>query len=173
TSPDAAAALVIGDASEPSRITTPPPSGFAGMISTVTLPPDDVVIASAIAPRAVPPATSIHVESDVDGPRVPGATTDLVARIDGLEIARVAHRWTRASEGWRAALDVVPFGEAPFVVRLEAGMSVVDVAIDRRTAPIRVLSHDARPSWAATFTRRALESDARFDVQSRVFSSRV
>src|SRR5262249_55124016 len=103
---DAAAAIVIGDAYEPSRITTPPPSGFAGMISTVTLPPDDVVIASAIAPRAVPPATSIHVESDVDGPRVPGATTDLVARIDGLEIARVAHRWTRASERWRAALDV-------------------------------------------------------------------
>lgn len=40
----------------------------------------------------------------------------------------------------------------------------------RRT--LRVLFYDARPSWAATFLRRALEEDTRFDVVVRSMTSR-
>lgn len=37
----------------------------------------------------------------------------------------------------------------------------------------RVLAYDARPSWNATFIRRALERDGRFDVRSRVVAVRA
>jgi hypothetical protein len=165
---DASAAIVIGrsylsNSTELSR--------FGRMISTVTTAPPDVAIASVSAPRAVPPATAIHVEADVDA-RNAGGATDLVARIGGIEVARASHRWTREGERWRAGLDLPPFGDAPFVIHLDAGSASADVAVERRQAPIRVLVRDARPSWASTFTRRALEADPRFDVQSSVVSSR-
>lgn len=166
---DASAAIAIGRSFVPSN--SPELSSFGRMISTVTTAPPAVTIAGISAPRAVPPATAIHVEADVDGRNASGAT-DLIARIDGIEVARTTHRWTRASERWRAALDMTPFGDAPFVIRLDAGSSSADVAVERRQMPIRVLSHDARPSWASTFARRALEADPRFDVQSSVASSR-
>jgi hypothetical protein len=46
------------------------------------------------------------------------------------------------------------------------------VAVDERREPLRVLVYEARPSWAVAFLRRALESDARFQVAAVSFPSR-
>jgi hypothetical protein len=173
---DARAAVLIGTSYVASSLAAGPAaaSGVSRIpsISTVTLPTPDIAITNVVAPREVPPATTVRIECDVDAGHAIGQSTDLVARVGGLDLARVTHRWTRASERWRAVVDVVPFGEPPLVVSLIAGAAAADVVVDRRTSPIRVLAYDARPSWAATFTRRALESDRRFQVDSRVASSR-
>jgi len=46
----------------------------------------------------------------------------------------------------------------------------VATEVTRRT--LRVLSYEARPSWAATFVRRSLEDDPRFEVVVRSMTSR-
>ena len=50
--------------------------------------------------------------------------------------------------------------------------TAADVVVDARRAPFRVEFYDPRPSWAATFVRRALEADARFQVSTLGFTSR-
>ncbi len=51
-----------------------------------------------------------------------------------------------------------------------------EVAVDSATEVVaralRILVYDARPSWAGTFIRRALEDDPRFDVVVRAITSR-
>lgn len=50
--------------------------------------------------------------------------------------------------------------------------SHADVTTEVMRRTLRVLFYDARPSWAATFLRRALEDDPRFDVVARSMTSR-
>ena len=166
---DAAAAVVIGDR-YPDQ---PLPETL--MVSTVTLPADaisGVRIIRVDAPRDVPPATAIHLEVDVEGAGVVGSSTEVTATIAGVETGRVSHRWTANPERWRASLDAVPVGGAPYVLRIGADRSVADVVVDARRAPLEVEFFDPRPSWATTFVRRALEADARVQVSSLSFTSR-
>lgn len=166
---DAAAAIVIGD----HYPADPVPSSMPVMTVTVPQPSAGVRIVRIAAPREVLPATRIRVEVDVDALGAAGRTTELRARVGGIDSSTVSHRWTKPDERWRASLDVVPVGEAPFVVRVTAttpdgaGASIVaDMVVRRRTTPIAVEFVDARPSWASTFVRRALEVDPRFRVES-------
>ncbi len=53
----------------------------------------------------------------------------------------------------------------------EAAGAAADVLVDVREKRWAVLFFDARPSWMATFVRRAIERDARFVVSSRVVTS--
>src|SRR5262249_62293756 len=90
--------------------------------STVTIaaPFDGVRFVRVSAPRDVPPATTIRVRVDVAAHDVIGLTTELRARARGAQSGFASHRWTAADEEWHASLDVVPIGEPPFVVRVEA-----------------------------------------------------
>src|SRR5262249_29891243 len=100
-------------------------------------------------------------------------------RVRGVQGGFASHRWTATDEQWHASLDVVPIGEPPFVVRVEAATTgsaapaVADVVVQRRDDPLRVEFFDARPSWASTFVRRALESDPRFAVESMSADART
>ena len=175
-SSDVAAAVMIGRGypgarAEGAEGNAVVPDGL--VVATVTMPDDRAVrIMRVTAPRDVPAATTIHVDVDLEGRAAADQTTDVVARLGGLEVARVAHRWTSARERWRASFDVVPIGDAPFVVRIDAGVDSTDVVVGLRRKPLRVEFYDPRPSWATTFVRRALEADARFQVESLTYSSR-
>jgi hypothetical protein len=166
-SSDIAAAVVVGR----SYPADPLPGAFP--VATVTIPDAaGVRIVRVTGPREVPPATSIHLEVDVEGPAVAGQTTEVSARVGGMEVARASHRWVDDRERWRAALDAVPTGDPPYVVHVQAGAASADVVVGVRARPLRVEFYDPRPSWATTFVRRALEGDARFQVESLSFSSR-
>jgi hypothetical protein len=141
-------------------------------VATVSIAPPTVRLVHVNAPRDVPAATTMHLEVDVEGRGAVGQTVDLTARIAGLEAGRASHRWSGDRERWRATLDVVPIGDAPFVVHLEAGPSAADIVVPLRTKPLRIDMYDPRPSWASTFVRRALEADPRFQVESVSVSSR-
>jgi hypothetical protein len=177
-SSDVAAAVMIGRGypgarAEGSRAEGTEAAPATVSISTVTLPePAEPRIARVSGPREVPAATSIHIDVDVDGHATAGQTTEVSARLAGLELARVSHRWTADRERWRASLDLVPIGDPPFVIRIDAGADAADFVVGLRTQPLRVEFYDPRPSWATTFVRRALEEDARFRVESLSFSSR-
>jgi hypothetical protein len=75
----------------------------------------------------------------------------------------------------------VPVGEPPFVMRVEAQPleaertaidNAADALVDVRRAPLRVEVYEPRPSWATAFVRRALESDARFQVAGLTTTAR-
>ncbi len=165
-------------------------------IATVTIAEatSGVTIARVHTPANVPSATAIHVGIDLEARGVSGRTTDVIVRIGGLEVGRAAHHWDDVQprpdatagrdvpaasppvQRWHTALDVVPVGVAPYVLRIEAVTSdsraVADTLVDLRREPFRVQFYEPRPSWAATFVRRALESDARFQVAGISYSSR-
>jgi hypothetical protein len=168
---DAAAAIVIGD-----RYPGDPlPNSMPVMTVTIPQSRDGARIVRIAAPREVPLATQIRIEVDVDASSAAGRTTELRARLGGIDSTVVSHRWTKPDERWRASLDVVPVGQPPFVVRVAAttpggagasASSAANVVVRRRTTPIAVEFVDGRPSWATTFVRRALEADPRFQVES-------
>src|SRR5207244_10055794 len=115
---DVAAAVVIGHGYPQGRAQGTRAEGNAVpdglLVATVTMPDDrSVHIARVSAPREVPAATAIHVDVDLDARGVATPTTDVVARLGRLEMARVSHRWTADRERWRASLDVVPIGDPP------------------------------------------------------------
>jgi len=154
------------------------------------------------APSAVPAATLIHLDVELEASLAAGRTTDVTASIAGLETARVSHRWTSEHERWHASIDAVPVGDPPYTVRVrltdsakatsvkkrgiaetvpaidatriasDSDPTVADVVVDIRRTPLRVEFYDPRPSWATTFLRRALEADPRFQVATLSVTSR-
>jgi len=186
---DAAAAIVIGDrypdgldwpGGDTSAIRSSVPDGLP--IATVTIPEPvrtGVRIVRIDAPAEVPPATVIHLDVELEGRGAVGQTTGVSADVAGLEAGRASHRWTQDDERWRAGIDVVPIGEPPYVVQVRLPPSPTgfsrtsaDVVVDVRRDPFRVEFYDARPSWATTFVRRALEEDGRFQVATLSQTSR-
>jgi len=76
-----------------------------------------------------------------------------------------------------AELSFVParLGLAKLRVTARLGdgpVATADVATEVTRRTLRVLSYEARPSWAATFVRRSLEEDPRFEVVVRSMTSR-
>jgi hypothetical protein len=75
-------------------------------------------------------------------------------------------------------LAFVPISTGPALLRAVAtidGVALadsVDLATTVRDERWHVLFYDTRPSWQSTFVRRAVESDLRFDVTSRVVTSK-
>ena len=183
---DAAAAIVIGD-----RYPVEPVAD-ALLVATVTAAEPAVPgprIVHVESPREVPSATMIHLDVDLDAPSdAGGPTTDVTASIAGLEAGRATHRWAVGESRWRAGIDAVPVGDAPYTVRLNAdttgtadvppsvvsrfSRTVADIVVDIRRSPFRVEFYDPRPSWATTFLRRALEADPRFQVATLSATSR-
>ena len=164
---DAAAAIVIGDRYPAEAVAGNLP---VATVTTADVPP--VRIVSLSAPRSVPAGTAIRIEADVESSQDAPLSTGLVVSIGGLEVGRLSHEFKAAAERWIASIDVVPVGTAPWIVRAQAGESVVQTAVALRREPLAVLFYEPRPSWATTFVRRALESDRRFRVETTSFSSR-
>jgi hypothetical protein len=169
---DTAAAIVIGDRYPDEPV---PEHLLVATVSTAAAPATGVRLVQVDAPRDVPAATTIHLDVDVEAQGLAGRSTDVTVGIGGLEVGRASHLWTIDRERWRAGIDAVPVGEPPWVVRVAlaeapgatAGSRIVsDSVVDLRRSPFRVEVYEPRPSWAATFVRRALESDARFEVAS-------
>ncbi len=171
---DSAAAIVIGDRY--------PDASFADAlrIATVTLPapPASARIARVDAPPEAPAGTAIKVGVDVEGDGLGGRTTDVVVEVGGLEVGRAPHAWREARERWHATIDAIPVGGAPWRIRVsaltrDAATDVADVVVDARRQPFHVQMYEPRPSWTATFVRRAIAADARYEVASISESSRT
>ena len=153
---------------------------------TVTVAPADgeprLRIRALRAPRDVPTGTLVHLDVEVDGANVRGATSTLVVRAgnEQVEVARATHAWTAASETWRTTLDVTPLGVAPWRLRVDVSgaageRDLTDNSADAIVAAgdaLRVLVYEPRLSWAGTFVRHALERDSRFDVAAVAYPSR-
>ena len=108
-----------------------------------------------------------------------GRTATFTLRRDGVAIDRVTSAIKSDDERVGVDLGYVATTTGPAALAVEAdvpgarpGPHVVDLRVEVGSARWTVLTFDRRPSWMSTFVRRALESDPRFVVTSRVVTSR-
>jgi hypothetical protein len=151
--------------------------------------PDGLTFVVTPNPTAGPAITAVDVAADIPlgttapvGARlaVPAAqgarTLSMTLEADGVVVDSASPEVPAGSTEAAAAFAFVPVRAG--IVRLH-----VTAEVDGRTTSadavthvvertVRVLMYEARPSWAATFVRRALETDPRFDVVVRSMTSR-
>ena len=178
---DAAAAIVIGY-EYPDRA-----AAFSARTSTVTIETERRAaaawIAAVRATRAVPRGTRIQLEVTVDR-LAATAMTSVVAVSAGpvghpdVEVARASQAWTAGSRRIVLSLDAMPLDLPPWHLRVQLSdanqpstVATSDLLV-AEAAPLRVLFYEPRPSWIATFVRRAAEADDRFVVGGLEYPSR-
>lgn len=118
----------------------------------------------------------LEAEVQIGGTGDREVTLSLIA--DGVRLSQAPHRVSGADTRIRVPLTFVPSQTGLVRLRVEAALTgtdpvVADNVLDVHARAWQVLAFDGRPSYAATFVRRALESDPRFTVTTRVVTSRA
>jgi hypothetical protein len=153
-------------------------------VSTVSIaepPAPNVRIVAADDPDSVRVGWAATFSAVVEARGLAGKTSRIVLEERGAELAHLEHQWTRESERFDAALRYTPpaIGTSTLTLRvlpLERESTTSDNAVDLRLVArgerLKVLVHEPRPSWNATFVRRAIEQDSSFEVSTLVQASR-
>jgi hypothetical protein len=151
------------------------------VIEPVPAPSPNVQLAGIGAPPSAMPGEEVRVTADLEASGMAGKSSLVVLEQGGVAVARVEHRWTGSFERFRAELVYAPpapgIGRLRVVARPVAGESsdrdnAADLTMAVTARTLRILVHEPRPSWAAAFVRRALESDPVFEVASTTSLSR-
>jgi hypothetical protein len=164
--PHDAARVVIG---------APPVGGASGDIPTFLFAPSPVSVTDVGIPSRVRLTSRVPVRISL------AAAEGGTARVELLDEGRaVAHDTVALTAGGGVVRELSwapsALGIHALTVRVSAGSAPprrVTRAVLVDSTRWRVLAYDARPSWNATFVRRALERDGRFDVRSRVVATRT
>lgn len=159
-----------------------PPEGVP--VSTVSLLADaapNVRLVWIEEPRPAALRQAITTVAEFEGVGFKGRTTVFTLSDRGAVVATVEHRWTKDRERFRASLRHAPpsaglhavtVSADPLAGETTAADNAADAALLVDARPLRVLAYEPRPSWNATFVRRALEADPRLELASHVRSSR-
>ncbi len=172
TGQPAAAVVVVG---EPAAGTTLPEGVPIAIVDPSLAAAPNVRIVRVSAPDSVMPGQVATVTVDVAGLGMGSQSSTVVLEQAGVSLAALEHRWTSDRETFRAALRYAP--PLPGVIRLTARArplptetsardNAADLLLAVTSRTLRILVHEPRPSWAAAFVRRALESDPAFDVST-------
>ena len=153
-------------------------------VSTVTrtdAQSPNVRIVEAVDPPPVRMGWAATVEADIEASGLAGKMSVIVLEARGAELARISHSWTSDREHFKSSLHYTPPHEGASIVTVRAvpidgEATDADNAVDLRLAVtgrrLKILVHEPRPSWNATFVRRALEEDPTFDVSTFVQASK-
>jgi hypothetical protein len=134
-------------------------------------------IESVRAPAVAPSASKVPVDGRVRVIGARGKTIELTLRAAGIVVDRVTKTIAADDERLPIVLSFVPPTTGAMPLRVSAQVagsppSHADLVLDARDDRFSVLFFDPRPSWTSTFVRRAIERDRRFEVTSRVVTSR-
>lgn len=172
----AAATLIVGnELPAPSAITS---GALFAVVPAARSPRVEIerVAAPGIAPSGSRVAVLVSVRAV--GLRGRSIVVDLFA--GSLAVDSVTRALTQDDERVNVAVALPPSAAGLLgarVVARDAGSRALSVErhaiVDIRDQRWRVLVADPRPSWASTFVRRALEADRRFDIASRVGTSKA
>jgi hypothetical protein len=170
----ASATVLIGD-NLPANARIPTPLAFAIQPSATS---PFVSIVAIDAPDRGQLQSRIPIRVRVRVQAAEGREVAVVARHNGIRLDSVTKKIAGADVVETIALGVVASTTGRMPIEIAADVigtratHVVDTAIGVAGDPYNVLAFDRRPSWMATFVRRALEGDARFVVSSRIATSR-
>jgi hypothetical protein len=169
------ARVLVGAAMQPDPEATP-----TVPTSTVTLgdpSAPNLRIVEANDPAPVPAGWIATASATVEARGTSGTVSQIVLEHQGVELARREHAWSRSPERLEVSLPyALPVEDAsrltlrvlPADREADLGDNAVDLRSRSRARRLKVLAHEARPSWAATFVRRALERTAVFEVSTLV-----
>ena len=138
-------------------------------------------IASVHAPATAPLGVQTTLSVTVELPEIRTTNDTLIVRLESGGVLLATTRHAAVGSTVRVTLPFTPVSTGAqlleFAATLERNASeVARTHVVRQVyvyeERIRVLVTDARASWMSTFVRRALESSERFDVVSRVATSR-
>ena len=173
--PDAAAYVIAGtDLPEDWRPSTN--ARVFAVTPAATTPGLKILQFTAPAEVSLDSIASIEAEVQVDGTGEREVMMSLFA--DGVRLSQAPRRVSGTDTRIRVPLTFVPSQTGLVRLRIEAALTgrdpaVADKVLDVHARAWQVLAFDGRPSYAATFVRRALESDPRFTVTTRVVTSRA
>lgn len=172
----AAATIVAGDAVPASPIAT---SGALFAVLPAAATPR-IEIEKATAPSIAPSGSKIAIAARMRFVGMRGRTVIVDLFAGALAVDSAKRVVSNDDERMEITLTLAPSAAGLLTARLlardEANRSLAadrHLAVDVRDQRWRVLVADARPSWASTFIRRALEADRRFDIASRVGMSKT
>jgi hypothetical protein len=173
---DRAATVVIGDVLNDSVVDGTRPV-------SVVMPgspdaPHVTVWASDPAPTL--PGWATRIPAVVRARGMAGRTSTIALEHEGIEVARVEHRWTRNDELFEPVLTFVPPqpGVLGFSIAVRgsdggpAAPARADVRMLVEARRLRILAFEPRASWPAVFVRRAIEDNPVFDVSTLTIASR-
>ncbi len=146
------------------------------LIQTAAAAVPNVAVRSVAASATQHSAGSGTVRVVLSGAGMLGRRTGVRVTDSGATIGSAEHAWAGDGE---VTLDIAwwPMGNGARTLRISAVPTddevttidnAVDVGVNVTASRAPVLVFDARPSWASTFVRRALEDDRRFLVEHRV-----
>lgn len=149
--PAAGGCVVVSTGEVPHRLTA-----GAIVIGAVQIAPTP---ARVIASIDVPARVSLHAMAPM--------TVTLAQPAERVEIfdgdMLVARHDTQGATS--ASVTWMPVAAGPRALRVRAGGDEAVVAVDVSATPLPVYVYEPQASWLATFVRRALEDDRRFDVR--------
>ena len=138
-----------------------------------------IEIESVEAPARAHLHSRVPITVQVRSAAARGRTIVVTLESGGVAIDRVTREIAVDDDLQTVPLTLTPAataGTVPLIVRAkiegQADGARADLGIEIRDRRWAVLAFDRRPSWMATFVRRALETDPRFVVTSRVVASR-
>ena len=149
-------------------------------VSTVEMTAPNVRLVRAAPVSMAVPGQQAIVAVDADVQNVAGRKTSVAITQEGVPVGRIEHMWTEARRQRifvplvtvDAGTHVVRVSAVPFADESRVDDNAVDTAIVGVNRALRVAFIEPRPSWAAAFVRRAVESDPTFDIASVVTTSR-
>lgn len=174
----AADALVLTGDRLPDGFRHEAPSVPVIMVGPADATPD-IRLRALRAPTRARVGERIILDAHVAYTAAAGDSLELVVRRDGVLLVRdaIAARPDRAEQHHTLTVIASDTGAVAFDVTTMLTKSRVrmdgTVLVEVHDTPIRVVSHETRPTWFGTFVRRALVADARFDVTSRTTISRL
>ena len=139
---------------------------------------EGIAIERVTAPSRTTLDSRVPVVARVRVPEESARTLEVLLRNGDLVLDRAVRDISDGETVVDVPLTFVPTATGSAVLRVVARaqgreeMAEADVAIDVRDERHAVLFFDHRPSWQSTFVRRAVAGDARFDVTSRIVTSR-
>jgi hypothetical protein len=159
------------------------PGDWSGAGPAFVVAPDQTMarvdIEAIDAPRRAPVDGRVTVTARLHAVGMAGRADRILLRSGGVALDRITHTWSTADERADVVLGFLPSGTGlvPLRVSVEPGsdgpaVASADVAVAIDAHRWAVLVYDARPSWASTFVRRAIEDDRRFTVVTRTVTSR-
>jgi hypothetical protein len=172
---DAAATVVVDDRLPATPFVT------SGALFAVMPPPATprIDLEEVSAPAVSSSGSKIPVTVRARAAGLAGRSIVAELYVGSLAVDSVSSKVAGADERVGVTLALPPAGaglaNARVVVRDSANRSIIaerSVIVDIRDQRWRVLAVDPRPSWTSTFVRRAIEGDRRFDVASRVGTSK-
>ena len=178
TGEPAGAVVMIG---EPRDVVTPPRGATVSVVSMVPSSARNVHVIRASVPDAVLVGQDAIVTAEFEASGMAGESSTIELVQDGVRLAATEHRWTSERERFTATLHYAPPAAGLVKVTVAARSTTkeatdednaVDLPLRASARTLRIALYEPRPSWAAGFVRRALESDPLFATASLVRPSR-